>query len=114
MGNESKHTPGPWRAVVRSNQMGVRSAGVDMPAGSRAWTRRGTNPKFDEQDAANARLIAAAPDLLATLKALRDECSGTPRTWVLVDLLTNATEAIAKAEGLLSSPEAGLRGDTGK
>lgn len=46
----------------------------------------------------NARLVAAAPELLAALKALRDECSGTPRTWVLIDLLTDATEAINKAE----------------
>ena len=45
-----------------------------------------------------ANLIAAAPALLASLKALRDECSGTPRPWVLVDLLTDATEAIDKAE----------------
>jgi len=38
-------------------------------------------------------------EMLHTLKALRDECSGTPRPWVLVDILTDATEAIAKAEG---------------
>lgn len=53
----------------------------------------------NRKQAPRSGLIAAAPELLQALKALRDECSGSPRPWVLVDLLTTATEAIAKAEG---------------
>lgn len=43
-------------------------------------------------------LLAAAPDLLAALSALRNECSGTPRPDRLVALLAHADEALAKAD----------------
>lgn len=52
------------------------------------WDEPGT----EEEDRANARLIASAPDLLAALKAL-DTNGHTQATWAL------ALRAIAKAEG---------------
>lgn len=68
--NESKHTPGPWthsNLVVRADRsqkhpMGRQIADCyrELPAGH-----------FDEgENAANARLIAAAPDLLEALVGL--------------------------------------------
>ena len=92
----SKHTPGPWvfyadtpstdpnwHIVTTANRMRVL-ANVHIEPGN-------------EMDLANARLIAAAPDLLDALIALyavaevgRDEDYGA---------VTNAAAVIAKATG---------------
>lgn len=83
------HTKGPWAFHKRGQRVyGGRLDSVLV-------AQLSINPEFE----ANGRLIAAAPDLLAALKALRDECSGTPRPSVLVGLLTDAAKAIAKADG---------------
>lgn len=60
---KTNHTPGPWTV----NGKTVKS--VDH--GHHYTVARVDNPKFTpEANAANARLIAAAPDLLAALRAL--------------------------------------------
>lgn len=64
-----KHTPGPWRYVTETDFNGeFFGCGVATSEGG---------PEFiwfddcidDETDIANARLIAAAPDMLRTLKS---------------------------------------------
>ena len=79
----SEHTPGPWM-VAR----GVPAA-VDALSGGLVAEAVGS---FDsDAEKANARLIAAAPDMLAELKRLRD---------VVGDEDVDCIEAvIAKAEG---------------
>ena len=81
MENQPKHTPGPWK-VTRSN-MGVRS--IDAPV-CRLWMMR------SGEGVANARLIAAAPDLLEALRAATS--FPLSDSWVPA-----AIAAIAKAEG---------------
>lgn len=72
----TKHTPGPWTQSPgpaygtedhkRANQMYVyTSVGVVVEV-----RRINTFGKVTDEDLANARLIAAAPDLLEALKAL--------------------------------------------
>ena len=57
----AKHTPAPW--TVSGKQ--VKS----IDHGKRYTVATANNPKFtDEANASNARLIAAAPDLLAALQ----------------------------------------------
>ena len=100
-----KHTPGPWTAAGP----GIReTAGKDPrimvlhPDGVRliATTHEGcTRPDgatiCKDEQRANARLIAAAPELLAALKHARDYLLGDN-----CGPLTKAMEsAIAKAEG---------------
>ena len=69
----TKHTPGPWRLDIAA-----RSAGFAVVA-SRPKASGGTNrvcstipanrtPDAFEEAKANARLIAAAPEMLAALK----------------------------------------------
>ncbi len=101
--NDAKHTPGPWR-VTESNLRKVVSDsldGFDPLAGENVIGGAWTGPRAY----ANARLIAAAPDLL---EALEDALSGWHyiRTyhgdlygvgWVRVE--NAATAAIAKAKG---------------
>ena len=65
----AKHTPGPWSYVGKSR---IRSGNPRQPIA----TAFGSGRTHDER-AANARLIAAAPDLLAALQAV-DEMFSQP------------------------------------
>ena len=69
----TQHTPGPW--MVRHDflcsdktlTVGVAAVNIGSESGAVAWPT-GTN---EAQELANARLIAAAPDLLDALKEAR-------------------------------------------
>ena len=70
----SKHTPGPWSVY---SGKGV----IQVDIGPRAtghrpcivhWSGFDSNDLPRQKDAANARLIAAAPDLLHALEMVRD------------------------------------------
>ena len=95
---QTKHTPGPWVVGSRHTENGVLTASGQLVANT-----HGSHRTYDreaqilEQDA-NARLIAAAPDMMDAL-----------RQWQSAELtndeqeLRNARNArdaiIAKAEG---------------
>ena len=67
--SEQKHTPGPWRANsswIESPQMALRVAVID-------WPKRGRAPKSENEAKANARLIAAAPEMYEALNALLEQ-----------------------------------------
>lgn len=102
----SKHTPGPWiyyadlpstepnwHIVTTANKMRVL-ANVHIEPGN-------------AMDEANARLIAAAPDLLDALKHLCDfiDREGPPaKEWQAIsDWCEKGAIAIAKAEGRTES-----------
>lgn len=89
--SHGKHTPGPWE--YRGD--GLYAAGDNYPflCGWDDGSFVGCN---DPVDAANIRLIAAAPELLAALKEARDALNGAPNT---CGLHTQIDAAIAKAEG---------------
>ena len=68
----TKHTPGPWIAdLYEDGCFVVRPHGKEGPliAERGVW--------FDDESHANARLIAAAPDLLVALRNLLDHTCGT-------------------------------------
>ena len=92
-----KHTPAPW-TVTRSEFQGSTELRIS-PTTFRANFHTTTNPKFAERDAevaANAALIAAAPDLLAALIDAADALAiHAPDSWVLIQ----ARAFIAKAGG---------------
>jgi hypothetical protein len=94
-----KHTPGPWEATDRGDVL-IDGESMMIPGTSSAEIR------------ANARLIAAAPDLLLTLKDLIGwiDISGLAKTkdggcgpfaykGTEYEVVSNARAAIAKAEG---------------
>lgn len=71
--SEAKHTPGPWRAKDQGEGPRGRSLGICISGANGLplfFLPRGT-----EKNDANARLIAAAPDLLEALRAIRDSAS---------------------------------------
>lgn len=74
---DSKHTPGPW--VYEDNAI-MAECGVHICTPNTAddfpCVEPGTAPDAEAECEANARLIAAAPELLAALIVLRDEADG--------------------------------------
>ena len=80
----SQHTPGPW--FSHNLWLGPEGKGpFAFPLGT-----------DEDQAAANARLIAAAPDLLAALEAATACLARAPDAY---PLLKQAEIAIAKARG---------------
>jgi len=63
---EKKYTPGPWTWDVWQNLDPVFALDMVQGYGTIYWTE-------ESKREANARLIAAAPDLLEALEALLDE-----------------------------------------
>lgn len=99
------HTPGPWTSTVSPfGQVEVRG-----DEGAFVCRLRHMDGEFDttiltEQNKANARLIAAAPELLEALKAVAAALESAlvgKRDIILTpeDALAEARAAIAKATG---------------
>jgi hypothetical protein len=65
---KSKHTPGPWKAQPRE---GIEGQWEVVSACKIGWLIAAAAPDIDgDPDEANARLIAAAPELLEALEHL--------------------------------------------
>lgn len=92
-----KHTPGPWfdisdDAKGRPNMPRMAMVSTSYAGSRQAIDCTGSGENY-AQDCANARLIAAAPELLGALKACLSRTS-------MSDLLRAEVDAaIAKAEG---------------
>lgn len=71
----TKHTPGPWRVGDAGNTVfGPKTA---HPSPVSICTISGPTPRINpEEKRANARLIAAAPDLLEALEAICARVAG--------------------------------------
>lgn len=89
----SAHTPGPWKAEYSEGDEWDVLAGESLPiAYISGWACSSVE--------ANARLIAAAPDLLAALKAARVFVAQRAGYSDVADqTLVDVDAAIAKAEG---------------
>jgi len=85
----SKHTPGPWKVKDCRPDVSTRQVWTDESRGSVMIATTGGTDKE-----ANARLIAAAPDLLEALRCVQGHYAieGT-------HLGRQVDAAIAKAEG---------------
>lgn len=102
-----KHTPGPWTWAPNDRDVVILGDGGELVAAMRPTTE----PRDIEQRLVDARLIAAAPELLAACRALVD-CQGhsslhdmvtkpmtEPEALALEQTWFQATKAIAKAKG---------------
>jgi len=96
-----KHTPGPWRisaesqSIVEQDNQAIGSVLGLLIATAHGYTDSGYFPD-DDEGVSNARLIAAAPELLEALKHCV-ELMENGGTWTVRDQ-NAAHEAIAKAE----------------
>ena len=87
----SNHTPGPWHTDV-SFQLRVYDSEPSGPLYNCGLIATIAETANANEDRANARLIAAAPDLLEALRFLADKINDPA-------LVAVADAAIAKAEG---------------
>jgi hypothetical protein len=100
---ELKFTPGPWR-VNKYGSVGAGVYGCDPIVATREFFY-GVDERFGDHNA-NARLIAAAPDLYAALTQLLHECiqagfeTATDYNWPksLADARAALTAAVPEAE----------------
>ena len=96
---QATHTPGPWAASLAEWHNGAPwLIGAPVSEYLPAEAERHIGNAYKE---ANARLIAAAPDLLAALEILQAaiDADGVPVGWgIVADKARNAI-AIAKATG---------------
>lgn len=90
----AQHTPGPWKVVELGRDMGV--VPESRPVQSVAVCSRLYREDAPDADA-NARLIAAAPDLLNMLERMVAETTGGFAPCLLT--LEHARNALAKAKG---------------
>lgn len=90
----AKHTAAPWGVIVNVNHWSVQDTrGVNV-AGGTGWGIPGLHGQME----ANARLIAAAPDLLAALNAMLTHMGMDEDEWTK-PTFDQARAAIAKATG---------------
>ena len=103
--SKEKHTPGPWSVGLTigsphtspEGPWGWYQTDIEGPAGEGCFLELRQYHGGGVRDA-NARLIAAAPELLEALRGLV-ETSETRDRLAIEDALIHARAAIAKAEG---------------
>lgn len=98
---KAEHTPGPWTVEFPErpdamSEVFAPKASADDFQWRVAYVLRDSNPHQQPVDDANARLIAAAPDLLA---AAKDAYIALPMTKHNKSINDALAAAIAKAEG---------------
>lgn len=94
----NKHTPGPWEAIgnlVRSPMAKEKGFGVMLAECADRWFLKVNS----EEAAANARLMAAAPELLEATKWCVALCEEIGKDAMATNAYAASIAAIAKATG---------------
>lgn len=110
MNTTTKHTPGPWH-IGSGNGEGSIFADNGRTrleiGGTTLYPICQVNRKWeDEEDEANARLIAAAPELLQAIKDLFRECAMVHKSWGNDDNTEEAAAAIKRAKDAIANATA--------
>lgn len=93
---KAQHTPGPWQYA----QEGVAAFGIVKPDGhSVVHLSALRNSTAHAELEANARLIAAAPDMASALRAILFQLTQGEKVFTRDDCITQARAAYAKATG---------------
>lgn len=101
-----KHTPGPWQILARAADFYVTYSAGDIRSHIATCYHSTLAPEHGSLEA-NARLISAAPELLAACEMLMRYDSTVPEGpsgeiadgQKLIDAIRMAARAIAKAKG---------------
>lgn len=115
----SRHTPGPW--IYEPSDMTIRTKDFDSVAGmgdyrgviiaeldSPEW--RKCRPESIQEKEANARLIAAAPEMYDTLKNIRSYITAScPDAYGVKTVIGKLDTLLAKIDAT-NSPEKGKGG----
>jgi hypothetical protein len=94
----TKHTPGPWK--VNATPHSSNQDWVVLDSGTNGRNKR-VCAVYSDNDEADARLIAAAPELLEALIGLLDEVNDMSGRcgWMGNGFRAKAHAALAKARG---------------
>lgn len=101
--SKTVHTPGPWLAAASPSSIvgwpivGQQGRAICAITWPRHMARTAVSEEFFQECAANARLIAAAPDLLEALRAMVARWEPEPDGYADRRMWEAACEAIAKA-----------------
>ena len=103
----AEHTPGPWFVFPNGHCVGGPTGLLDADPNEKTAgvAMCGMRLRTEEEIEANARLIAAAPDLLAAcedyLRELQSwsESNTPPTDSTMAELRQRTADAIAKAKG---------------
>ena len=99
--NNTKHTPGPWFVEYGKNHEQHRVYGIcavqKHPNSSHHTTIVETDGGYYPPDFADARLIAAAPDLLAALELVYSNAGESPE-WIRSKIIAAIEKATGGAE----------------
>ena len=106
MKTETKHTPGPWKAHVAHELLNVVADSVVSVDGLHVADVASYGASVATRNA-NARLIAAAPELLAELHSVRVQLEAqalgysASELWphVRTEIVRRISDAIQKVEG---------------
>ena len=93
--SDTKHTPGNW--IVQNGSVYVQDGNEYAQTRIASMDRGEPNTRPVERDA-NARLIAAAPELLDAAKQVAETRIGHGRTFAIGQALDCLEKAIPKAE----------------
>lgn len=100
---KTKHTPGPWSVHIlgqESERPGIEADGISIVIyGVRDEDSQGIHGETYEQEMANARLIAASPELLEALEYYHRFITDTLGYNDDDPMIGSAKAAIAKAKG---------------
>lgn len=100
----TKHTPGPWavkKVGERAFYVRMFIGSAHLPSSATGFADFAVQPyQFPDKAEANARLIAAAPEMLAALKLALDDFGAD----YIGDTIDAMRDAIAKAEGTAQEP----------
>ena len=105
MASETNFTPGPWAVQKAEDCMGrqLDDAVKWVVTSDEHDTWISTGPTWDpehaEESEANARLIAAAPDLYAVVDELEESSSYWSEYCVPLGIVDRLRDALAKARG---------------
>jgi hypothetical protein len=97
--SNTKHTPGPWTAIITTDGTHevTTSDGIYPQTVARMYS---TGKLMQSQAPANARLIAAAPELLEALSRVSEFLEANYSTADMPDILPVVRAALAKAGAL--------------
>ena len=90
----AEHTPGPWEAVENGGRLATDVFAGDLQIADCDWPQGELDGVTLES---NARLIAAAPSLLAALKALL-AAHATNNPFAIMHANAEANAVVARAE----------------
>jgi len=93
----SEHTPGPWEWA--KNAMGNVYTDLGSPLNDDVWPVLEAEDYYVCMSDANARLIAAAPELLAVVEELVESADYWSEYFVPIGIVDRMKGAIAKARG---------------